>query len=113
MIQWILENTTTFIALLVGVALWTSIFTEYIKDYIPQIHPSTLVLVVATIATTLGYWIGISYLAIPFAWYELVLAIATGVFTAYVAEKGYKALVQKFETLAEGEPNDEEDGDDE
>ena len=110
MIQWILENTTTFIALLVGVALWTSIFTDYIKDYLARFNPSTIVLVVATIATTLGYWIGISYLAIPFAWYELVLAIATGVFTAYVAEKGYTALVQKFEQLKDGEPNEEEDG---
>lgn len=114
MINWIISNTALFIAIVVGLALWVSLTTDYVKDYLPNVEPNIVCLGAGLIATLVAYFCGGAYLGIPFLWFEAIPCIMSCVFVSYIAQKGYDNLVKRYKDLMgqDEEPVEEEDDDD-
>ena len=111
MISWIISNTALFIALVVGLALWVSLATEYVKDRV-KIDTPLVVLIIAFIGTCVMYFCGSAYLGLAFLWYEAIPILLCCVFVSYIAQNGYDKLVKKYKDLM-GDDDDEDEEDDE
>lgn len=109
MIDWIRSNPTLFLFVVCGMALWVSLAVDYVKEYLDQISPPLIVLAFSLVSTVVMYFCGSAYLKLPIEWYEAIPCIMSCVFISYIAQKGYKALVEKFKKLSGEDEEDEED----
>lgn len=105
MIKWILENTALFVMVVCGLALWVSLVVEYMKDYLPQFDPKTIVLAVSFVGTCVIYFCGSAYLGLAILWWECVPILLGCVFVAYISQNGYDKLVKRYKDLV-GEEDD-------
>lgn len=109
MINWILENTALFIAIVVLLALWVSLSTEYIKDLWAKANPKIVVLTLAFIGTCTMYCCGSAYLGLAMLWFEAIPIILACVFVAYISQNGYDKLVKRYKDLLGDEEDEFED----